>query len=311
MEQVDGILNIDKPYGITSMELVRRIKRASGLKRVGHGGTLDPIATGVIAVCLGQATRVMEYLVDGSKEYSAVIELGATTDTYDALGEVTGRQDCSSVTESDIERALQQFRGEIDQVPPMYSALKKEGKRLYELARAGIEVERQPRRVEVYNIELIEWTPPLVTARVGCGRGFYMRSLAHDLGESLGCGGHLKSLVRVRSSIFDLSEAIPLSDAEDMFADDTWRESTYAPDSVLQAMEAVIVSNRVQEMIRNGRPLPASIRLAQSESRERCRAYSVDGEFIAILAFDGTAGQWRPDKVFSLSYPGDEDDSEN
>lgn len=303
---VDGILNIDKPYGITSMEMVRTIKRASRLKRVGHGGTLDPIATGVVAVCLGQATRFMEYVVDGTKEYEAVIELGATTDTYDAMGEVTGRRDSASVTLSDVERALDSFRGVIDQVPPMYSALKRQGKRLYELARAGIEVERQPRRVEIHSVELVEWTPPMVTTRVSCGRGFYMRSLAYDLGELLGCGGHLKSLVRLRSGIFKLSDAIPLTEAALMFEEDTWQEALYAPDAVLHQMGAAIVSKRLEEMMRHGQPLPADVRLSGNEPQSRCRAYGVDGGFVGTLVFDASAAQWRPDKVFSLAYPEDE-----
>lgn len=303
---VDGILNIDKPYGITSMELVRTIKRASRLKRVGHGGTLDPIATGVVAVCLGQATRFMEYIVDGTKEYEAVIELGATTDTYDAMGEVTGRRDSASVTLADVERALASFRGVIDQVPPMYSALKRQGKRLYELARAGIEVERQPRRVEIHSVELVEWAPPLVTARVGCGRGFYMRSLAYDLGELLGCGGHLKNLVRLRSGIFKLSDSTPLADAARMFEEDTWQEALHAPDAVLHQMGAAIVSKRLEEMMRHGQPLPADVRLSGNESQSRCRAYGVDGGFVGTLVFDPSAAQWRPDKVFSLAYPEDE-----
>ena len=303
---MDGILNIDKPYGITSMELVRTIKRASGLKRVGHGGTLDPIATGVVVVCLGQATRMMEYIVDGTKEYEAVIELGATTDTYDAMGQVTDRRDYASVALADVGRALDSFRGVIDQVPPMYSALKKQGKRLYQLARAGIEVERQPRRVEVYSVELVEWSPPLVTARVSCGRGFYVRSLAYDLGALLGCGGHLKSLVRLRSGIFELSDSIRLSDAALMFEEDSWRDAMYAPDSVLHEMGAAIVGKRLEEMIRHGQSLPANIRLPLGESQSRCRAYDVDGGFVGTLVFDASTGQWRPDKVFSLSYTEDE-----
>ncbi|MDA0769452.1 MAG: tRNA pseudouridine(55) synthase TruB [Chloroflexi bacterium] len=138
----DGIINVDKPYGLTSMEVVRRLKRASGQKRVGHGGTLDPIATGVIAISFGQATRMMEDLINGSKGYKAAVELGVITDTYDALGEVVETRDASAITYADIEKAVAGFIGVIEQVPPMYSALKKDGRRLYELAREGLEVER-------------------------------------------------------------------------------------------------------------------------------------------------------------------------
>lgn len=300
---VDGILNIDKPYGITSMEVVRRIKRASGMKRVGHGGTLDPVATGVVPICFGHATRVMEYLVGGTKDYRSVIELGVTTDTYDALGQVTGGEDPSGATLADVERSLLSFKGVTMQVPPMYSALKRGGKRLYELARAGIEVEREPRKVEVFRIEVLEWSPPSVTVEVSCGRGFYMRSLAFDLGSALGCGGHLKSLVRLRSGPFQISDALTLCEAEDRFADGTWREALYAPDSVLTDLRAVIVGSRLQEMIAHGRPIPPGMRVPFSRPEERCRVYGTDGRFLAILAFDASAGQWRPDKVFSLSEP--------
>ena len=197
---INGILNIDKPKDLTSMDVVRRIKRASKQKRVGHGGTLDPIATGVIPICMGQATRMMEYVVDGSKEYRGTVEMGVETDTYDAMGEAVRRADTSGVTAYRIEGALDSFEGEVMQVPPMYSALKIKGKRLYNLARAGIEVEREARPVKVHDVKLLDYTPPHAVVEVSCGRGFYMRSLAHDLGQALGCGGHLKELVRLRSA---------------------------------------------------------------------------------------------------------------
>jgi tRNA pseudouridine55 synthase len=300
---LDGIINIDKPYGMTSMEVVRRLKRASGQKHVGHGGTLDPVATGVVPVCFGQATRMMEYLIDGTKEYRAVIELGAATDTYDALGEVTSRADPSRVRREDVTAALESFIGVIEQVPPMYSALKRQGRPLYELARAGIEVEREPRKVEVLRAELQEWSPPLATIEVSCGRGFYMRSLAHDLGQALGCGAHLKALTRLRSGPFKLSDAVPLEDAERSFADSTWQEFLHAPDVALYNLRAAIVSKRLEDMIRQGRPLPPALRVPFSRPNEQCRAYSLDGRFLAVLTFDAAAGQWRADKVFSLSYP--------
>ena len=299
---MDGILNIDKPYGITSMDVVRRIKRASGLKRVGHGGTLDPVASGVLPVCFGQATRVMEHLVGGTKDYRAAIELGVSTDTYDALGKVTGRGDLPNLTSADVERALEPFKGVTQQVPPMYSALKRQGKRLYELARAGIEVEREPRRVETHKIEVLEWSPPLVTLEVRCGRGFYMRSLAHDLGEALGCGAHLKSLVRLRSGPFEISNALPLAEAERALTEDGWRDIVYAPDVVYYGLRAAIVGKRLEELIRHGRPLPVRLGFPISRPDEQCRVYGVEGAFIGLITFDASEGQWRPDKVFSLDH---------
>ena len=300
---VDGILNVDKPYGITSMDIVRRIKRASGVKRVGHGGTLDPVATGVVPICFGQATRMMEYLVSSTKDYKTTIELGVTTDTYDALGQVTARADPSHVDLDSLQNAIASFKGVIKQVPPMFSALKRDGKRLYELARAGIEVDREPRRVEVFAADLLDWSPPLVTLRVRCGRGFYMRSCAHDLGQALGCGGHLKSLVRTRAGPFEISDSVTLPDAEHMLADESWPTLLHTPDVVLRTMRAIVVGKRLEDMINGGRPLPSGVRIPSSKPGEQCRAYSVDGRFLAILGFQAAQQQWQPDKVFSVAYP--------
>ncbi len=303
--QVDGILNMDKPYEMTSMELVRRVKRSTRQKRVGHAGTLDPIATGVVAVCFGQATRVMEYLVNGTKEYRAGIALGVETDTYDAFGEVTREDDASGVTLEEIAKALEGFMGVTEQVPPMYSALKREGKRLYELARAGVEVERQPRRVEVHSLKLLSWSPPVAMVEVACGRGFYMRSLAYDLGRKLGCGGHLKSLVRLRSGPFRVESALSLSELERMCADppeEDWREALHAPDAVLYNLRTAVLGKRLEGMVRNGMALPAGLRVPLARPDEQCRAYSVDGRFLGVLKFDGASRQWKPEKVFSLTY---------
>ena len=204
---VDGIFVLNKPEGVTSMDMVRMAKRVTRVKRVGHAGTLDPIATGVLPICFGQATRLMEYLVDGRKVYRATFTLGTATDTYDALGEVTDRGDASGVTREDVEALLPGFTGAVTQQPPMFSALKHEGKRLYELAREGIEVERPARDVVVYSIDILGWTPPTVELEVVCGRGFYMRTLGQDLGVALGCYAHLSALTRERAGPFALADA--------------------------------------------------------------------------------------------------------
>ncbi len=299
--RVDGFLNVDKPYGITSMELVRRIKRACGIKRVGHGGTLDPVATGVVPVCLGQATRLMEYVIDGTKDYRAVIELGVETDTYDSLGRVMATSDPSRVDRAAVERALEPFHGVVRQVPPMYSALKRQGKRLYELARAGIEVEREPREVKIFSTTLVDWSAPLITVEVTCGRGFYMRSLAHDLGQALGCGAHLKSLIRLRTGPFRVAEAIALPQAGEPFPPGAWRDALHAPDVVLSGLPAVIVGMQREGMLRDGRGFPTSSRAPDSGDGARCRAYGVHGGFIGILKFDAGTMQWRPDKIFAAA----------
>ncbi len=302
---MEGILNINKPHGITSMAVVRRMKRSSRQKRVGHGGALDPAASGVVPIFFGQATRVMDYVIEGTKAYDSVVELGVTTDTYDSEGQVTDRSDASHITRHDVEQALEPFKGSIKQVPPMYSALKREGKRLYELARAGIEVERKARAVEVFSIDLLDWKPSLATIKVSCGRGFYMRSFAHDLGQNLGCGGHLKSLVRLRSGPFHISDSLSPDDAEQKISDGTWEEALYGPDAALQHLRVVIVGKRHEDLITHGRPLPAgmSVPLSQpSDPDEECRAYTVDGRFLAILSFNSSTGQWQPHRVFLLKY---------
>lgn len=300
---IDGILNIDKPYGATSMDVVRRIKRASGQRRVGHGGTLDPVATGVLPICLGQATRMMEDLINGGKTYRADVELGTATDTYDALGEITAHADASGVSVGDVERALRDFVGDVRQAPPMYSALKRDGKRLYELARAGVEVEREARPVMVHGITLQGWTPPIATIEVRCGRGFYMRSLAHDLGQALGCGGHLKTLERLRCGGFSVSDAVSIDEMEERFADGSWRDAMHAPDVVVMELRAVIVGKRGEDMIRNGRAVDGAAGDSPPIDGERGRAYSVDGRFLATLTYDGGLRRWRPEKVFALNYP--------
>ena len=293
-----GILNIDKPHGMTSMQVVRRIKRACDFKRAGHAGTLDPIATGVIPVCFGQATRVMEYILDGAKRYSGEIHLGVSTDTYDAMGEVVAEVDSSTITSDQVRNALIQFQGEISQVPPMYSALKRDGKRLYDLARKGIEVEREPRPVSVYAIDLTGWEPPVATVKVDCGRGYYMRSLAHDVGQMLGCGGHLKSLVRIKTGPFHLDEAVTLEEAETCFKDGSWKDLVYRPDVALSSLRTIIIGSATTAAIRNGRPLPSEVSFHPTHADERCCVYATDGEFLAIARFDPDRRRWVPDKVF-------------
>ena len=296
-----GILNIDKPHGMTSMQAVRRIKRSSGFRRVGHAGTLDPIATGVVPVCFGPATRVVEYLLDGTKQYSGEIHLGASTDTYDAVGEVVAEADPSAITADQVQNALARFQGEISQVPPMYSALKRDGKRLYDLARKGIEVDREPRSVSVYGIELTGWEPPVTTVKVDCGRGFYMRSLAHDLGQMLGCGGHLKSLVRIKTGPFHIDEAVTLEEAELAFEDGSWSDLVYTPDVALGSLRTIIVGREARSAVSNGRPLPQEVSFPPAHPDERCRVYDADGQFLAIARFDPDRLQWVPDKVFQVS----------
>lgn len=292
---MDGILNINKPLGKTSFSIVSVVKRLSGESRVGHGGTLDPAASGVLPVCLGQGTRVIEFLLNAPKAYRAEIEFGVVTDTDDATGKIVSRGNPSGVSRRKLLSALKSFRGLISQTPPMYSAVKHGGKPLYKLARQGIEVERKSRLRRIYSLELTSWQPPLATIEVECERGTYIRSLARDLGQLLGCGAHLKNLLRLRCGSFSLEDAVSLSQLEDGFRYGYWQELIYPIDFVLLHWAAVVVDNVAEENIRNGRPLVLD---GDDSPGERCRAYNRDGSFLAVLKFNSETGQWQPEKVF-------------
>ena len=292
---MDGILNINKPAGITSYRAVAAVKRLSGEKRVGHAGTLDPDATGVLPVCLGRGTRVIEFLMNTAKTYRAVIELGVATDTYDASGNVTARADATGVTRDAVETALGGFRGKIQQTPPMYSALKHQGKPLYELARAGISIERQSRPVTIHRLELAGWEPPALTLEVECSKGTYIRSLAHDLGHILGCGAHLAALERTQCGIFGIGDAAGLEKVEKAFQSGNAESLLYPIDSVLQDMESIEVNAAEESAISMGQTLDREP--DDSGGRYR-RAYAPNGRFVAILHRDKETGVWRPKKVF-------------
>jgi len=294
---IDGILNLDKPRGKTSFEVVAAVRRLSGERRVGHGGTLDPEATGVLPICLGQGTRVVEFLAEAKKTYRAEIELGISTDTYDATGKVTGRGDTSALTREEVEAAAASFSGLVEQIPPMYSAVKYQGVPLYRWARAGVELPRTAREVEFFRIEILEWQTPLLTLEVECSKGAYIRSLAHDLGEKLGCGAHLRNLVRLSSGPFHISDAVTMSRIEDAFREGWWSELIYPIDVAVLHLPAMTVGDDDERAIINGRPLW----LAQEEgpSEGVCRAYSHSGRFVAILRYDEARGCWQPRKVFA------------
>ena len=297
---MDGILNINKPPGKTSFDIVAKVRRLSGERRVGHAGTLDPMATGVLPVCLGQGTRVTQFLAEAAKAYRAQIELGVVTDTYDASGKITCRGDPSGISREQVESALTSFCGSIQQTPPMYSAVKHHGKRLYQLARAGIEVERRSRLTKIYHLELVDWQPPVVTIEVECSSGTYIRSLAHDLGQVLGCGASLKSLIRVRYGLFDIREAISVPQLEEAFRCGYWQHFVYPIDIIFSHWAAMVVSEDTGLVLRNGRPLVLENDdiSAWSSFDNRCRVYTPDGCFVGVLHFDAEKGQWQPEKIF-------------
>ena len=231
---VNGILNINKPKGLTSRQVVDRVRRIFGMPKAGHGGTLDPDATGVLLVCLGKATKLFEALQAGEKEYEGTLTLGITTDTMDASGKIIQTSEISSVTEEQIIAAFKQFEGEIEQIPPMFSAIKHKGRPLYKLARKGIKIERPPRIVTIHHLEILKIQKPEVTFRVSCSKGTYIRVLASDIGTAIGCGAHLLSLTRTRSGIFTLSNAISLDEIEN--CPEKAYQAIHSVDSVLKAL---------------------------------------------------------------------------
>lgn len=211
---MNGVLVVDKPKGITSFDVVREVRRALGQKKVGHTGTLDPMATGVLPVCVGEGTKIAQFITEATKAYDATLKLGATTDTLDAEGKVLLTRPVPALDAATLEAAFARFRGPQQQVPPMYSAVKVGGKRLYELARAGEEVERAARDVTVYELVLRDFSADEVKFSVTCSKGFFVRTLAAELGETLGCGGHLVALRRTQSGPFTLAQAMPLAEVQ-------------------------------------------------------------------------------------------------
>jgi tRNA pseudouridine55 synthase len=294
---LDGILNINKASGITSYQVVARVKRLSGERKAGHAGTLDPDAGGVLPICVGRATRTAEYFLDMSKTYLAEVELGITTDSYDASGQVTSRRDTSNVTSSMMTRALSKFSGLIWQTPPMFSALKHRGTPLYRLARAGITVERLRRPARIYRIELKDFRPPVATIEIECGRGTYIRSLAYDLGEILSCGGMLKNLTRLRYGPFAISDAVTLPALEEAFRSGLAEQYLHPIDYALSFIPAVIVDNEFAGHLKHGQHLDTTV--ANGPPGEtRLRVYSDAGQFVGIWRLDQENNSYLAEKVF-------------
>ncbi|MEX2430440.1 MAG: tRNA pseudouridine(55) synthase TruB [Dehalococcoidia bacterium] len=297
--EADGILVLNKTRDATSMDMVRLVKRVTRVKRVGHAGTLDPIATGVLPICMGQATRFMEYLVSGQKVYRAEFTLGEATDTYDSFGTVTDTGDWSGVTRAQVEAQFPLFTGVVMQRPPMYSALKHEGRRLYELARAGVEVDRPAREVVVHQLNLLSWDPPKLTLEVTCGRGFYMRTFAHDLGVGLGCYAHLSELARTKAGPFAVEDALTPDDVSDASEDEAWRDLLLPPDAALLSMEPLSVEASAERHLRNGQPVTVPAAGVYAKHLEPRRAYTQDGRFLGIVRFSRPDSQWQPEKVMA------------
>ncbi len=295
MREVSGFLNVHKPEGPTSHDVVDRIRRHTGVRRVGHGGTLDPFATGVLVVCLGKATRLAEFLIGSPKEYRAVVELGRSTDTYDRTGQVTAERDPSGVTREQVEAALARFQGKVLQTPPPFSALKRGGVPLYRLARAGQKVQADPREVEIARVDLVAWDPPRLTLEVACSAGTYIRSLAHDLGQALGCGAHLVDLVRLRSGRFRLEEAVPL-EAILAAGPEEWQRWLLPLEVAVEHLPRVDLDAEEVRRLSQGQPIPVRESLP-AQPGDLARGHGPEGDLVALLRRNPAGPSWLPYKV--------------
>lgn len=286
-----GFVNIDKPQGITSHDVVAKLRRITHQRRVGHGGTLDPLATGVLPVALGAATRLVEYLVEDRKAYRATVHLGITTTTDDAEGEILEKRLLPAFDQADLKQAITRFIGTIEQVPPKYSAIQVGGQRMYDRARRGETIELAARTVEIDRIDLVAWQPPLLTLDVACGKGTYIRALARDLGYALGCGAHLQALRRTAVGPLTLDTAVAL---DTLLADPSqFHRHLLPPESAVANLLRIDADAELAKRIRHGLPFDHSVK------GELARVHDEAGTLLALIRHD--ADRWRPFKVFDWS----------
>lgn len=289
---MNGFLILDKPPGVTSFSMVSLVRRLTRVRRVGHAGTLDPLASGVLPVAVGHATRFIEYMDDALKTYRASVRFGSATDTYDASGVVTAASDASGVTAAAVEAALRAFVGDIVQTPPVFSAIKVAGRPLYRYAREGADVSVAARTVHVEAADLHALADGLADIEVRCGKGTYIRSIAHDLGEALGCGAHLAGLRRTSSGGFGVDDAHLPVDLEKLATDGLLGEAMLAPDRAVERRPAAIFAEDHSIDVVCGR----DVVVRSAREAAVCRAYSVEGVFLGVLRHQGH-GLWHPEKV--------------
>ncbi len=297
---IHGVINIHKEKGYTSHDVVAKLRGILGQKKIGHTGTLDPDATGVLPVCLGKATKLCDMLTDKSKTYETVLLLGKTTDTQDISGEVLEEGAVEALEQEAVKACINSFVGAYDQIPPMYSALKVNGKKLYELARQGIEVERKARAVVIHEIHILEMDLPRVRMEVSCSKGTYIRTLCHDIGQKLGCGGCMEELIRTRVSRFTLSDAMTLEEVVSQRDGGSLVERIVPIDAMFSEYEAVTMRPEYVSLAYNGnsvskKHLKESVEVCEGKS---VRLYDESGQFIGIYAYDEKKGQFGLAKMF-------------
>lgn len=298
---INGILNIYKEAGYTSHDVVAKLRGLTHQKKIGHTGTLDPAAVGVLPVCLGKATKVCGLLTDMTKTYEATLLLGVTTDTQDLTGRVLTRQPTAGLSEAAVRTVIDSFRGDIWQVPPMYSALKVNGRKLYELARAGQEVERAPRPVVIEDIAVLDLTLPRAVLRVTCSKGTYIRTLCHDIGARLGCGGAMEHLIRTRVGAYELADALSLTAIAEKLRQDRLADILQPLDAVFARYEARVVRAEAAFPAYNGQPLrPEQLHDGKPLAiGATYRVYDEDKAFIGLYEYD--AEILRLKKMFYVS----------
>jgi len=298
---IAGVLVIDKPVGMTSHDVVQAVRNGTGIRRAGHTGTLDPRASGVLVVLVGPSVRLSEYISASDKRYQAIIRLGSSTDTYDAEGEFTKTDQPVDVSIEEFEKVLKTFEGEVEQTPPQYSAVKVGGRKAYEMARKGEEVELEPRIIQVHHLEVLEWALPEVVVDVHCSSGTYVRSLANDLGEILGCGAYLVGLRRTKSGRFSLRDSVPLRRLQEAFHDGSWYQFLIPAAEALGDWPAIELDPDEVQQVRHGHRAKAE---EGTEPGKMVRGVSTQGELVALMeCIEGEDGspEWQPKKVFFTS----------
>lgn len=296
---IHGVLNVYKEAGFTSHDVVAKLRGILKQKKIGHTGTLDPDAVGVLPVCLGKGTRLCDMLTDESKTYEAVLLLGQSTDTQDTSGKILETAEPETDPEK-IWSCIVGFEGEYMQIPPMYSALKVNGKKLYELAREGIEIEREPRKVQFHKIEILEIAPPRVRMAVTCSKGTYIRTLCHDIGEALECHGCMEHLTRTRVGRFEISDSKTLSEIEEIVRNGGLDEILTPIDEMFSDSPCIAVRPEADALAFNGNPLKeTSLSFAVRPDRtQRIRLYSSTGIFVGTYQYDEERKIWKPEKMF-------------
>ena len=297
---IHGILNVHKEKGFTSHDVVAKLRGIVGQKKIGHTGTLDPDATGVLPVCLGKATKLCDMLTDKDKTYEAVLLFGKSTDTQDISGKTIKEYDTGKLDEKQVRETILSFVGEYDQIPPMYSALKVNGKKLYELAREGIEIERKARRVQIHKIQIKEVDLPRVTMEVTCSKGTYIRTLCHDIGQKLSCGACMESLIRTRVSSFALQDSYTLKEIQTIKEEGRLEDILIPIDQMFLKYQEVKVKKDQESLLYNGNPFPRKYIETEAvfEDQEKVRVYDHEQRFIGIYYLDQEREMFKIVKMF-------------